>query len=194
MSEAKQLWVLTGGNGAGKSTFFRLCLEPRGMAFINADQIARDIDPEHPEQASYEAARLAALLRDSLLREGRSFCYETVFSHPSKIDFVAQAKALGYEVILVFVHLDNPQLNCARVAQRVSEGGHNVPDEKIRSRLQRTLRNVRVGLSLADEVYLLDNSRQDNPLRPVAQMRSGQVKWAETPPRDWAREMLQDYI
>ncbi|MFN3582101.1 MAG: AAA family ATPase, partial [Pseudomonas sp.] len=83
MSGAKQLWVLTGGNGAGKSTFFRLCLEPRGMAFINADQIARDIDPEHPEQASYEAARLAALLRDGLLREGRSFCYETVFSHPS---------------------------------------------------------------------------------------------------------------
>jgi predicted ABC-type ATPase len=73
-------------------------------------------------------------LRHDLLQKGISFCLETVFSHPSEIDYVAQAKALGYEVILVFIHLPMDQLNQARVAQHVSEGRHSVPTEKIVAR------------------------------------------------------------
>ena len=93
----KQLWLLAGGNGAGKSTFYRTALQPRGMALVNADNIARDMAPDSTEEASYAAAQLAEHLRYDLLNKGVSFCFETVFSHPSKIDFIAQAKALGYE-------------------------------------------------------------------------------------------------
>ena len=184
----KQLWLLAGGNGAGKSTFYRTALQPRGMALVNADNIARDMAPDSAEEASYAAAQLAEHLRYDLLNKGVSFCFETVFSHPSKIDFIAQAKTLGYEVVLVFIHLDNSDLNKARVAQRVSEGGHNVPEEKIETRIPRTLSHIKTALPLADEVYLLDNSRWDMPLQRIAALKAGvPVIYADTLPA-WARE------
>ena len=108
--------MLAGGNGSGKSTFYRNRLAPLGLPFINADILARQLYPQSPEAHSYDAAIVAAEMRSRLLREKRSFCVETVFSHPSKIDFVAQAKTMGYEVVLVFIHLDLISLNKARVA------------------------------------------------------------------------------
>ena len=127
MSDSKQLWVLAGGNGAGKSTFYQIALAPLGVKLINADFIAKVINPDQPELVSYEASGLAEKIRFALLRQGTSFCFETVFSHPSKIDFIASAKALGYEVILVYIHLDTAELNEARVHQRVSEGPREFP-------------------------------------------------------------------
>jgi predicted ABC-type ATPase len=136
MNPHKQLWILAGGNGAGKSTFYRTQLAPLGLPFVNADLLAKELYPEAPEAHSYEAARLAAELRGRLLQEGRCFCFETVFSHPSKIDFVAEAKVLGYEVILVFIHLDSVALNQARIAQRVEEGGISYPATKSKAVFQ----------------------------------------------------------
>ena len=77
----KQLWLLVGGNGAGKTTFYRTQLQPLGMPFVNADDIARDVFPQSPEEHSYEAAKIAENLRNSLLEQGKNFCFETVFSH-----------------------------------------------------------------------------------------------------------------
>lgn len=190
----KQLWLLAGGNGAGKSTFYRTALQPRGMALVNADNIARDLAPDQTEAASYTAARVAEKLRYDLLDKGVSFCFETVFSHPSKIDFMARAKALGYEIVLVFIHLDNSELNKARVAQRVSEGGHNVPDDKIETRIPRTLTHIKAALPLADEVYLLDNSRWNAPLRRVASLKAGIPNLHTNELPDWARDLLRDYL
>ncbi len=133
MKKDKQLWLLTGGNGAGKSTFYKIQLEPLGLPFVNADILAKQLYPNQPEQHSYEAAKIAETMRMQLLQQGRTFCFETVFSHPSKIDFVAQAKVMGYQIVLVFIHLDLVSLNQARVAQRVSEGGHDVPEDKVRN-------------------------------------------------------------
>lgn len=185
-----QLWILAGANGAGKSTFFQLALEPRGAKLINADVIARIIDPEHPESVSYKAAGIADKIRAALLQQRTSFCFETVFSHPSKVDFIARAKALGYEVILVYIHLATGQLNEARVRQRVLLGGHDVPSEKIHSRIPRTLRYVATALPLTDEARLLDNSFRDDPFRQVAVIRKGRIAWALDPLPVWTRQML----
>lgn len=187
---SKQLWVLAGGNGAGKSTFYQVALAPHGVKLINADTIAAVINPEAPEMVSYEAAGIAERIREAMLLQGTSFCFETVFSHPSKIDFIAKAKGLAYEVILVFIHLDTPQLNEARVHQRVSHGGHNVPAEKIFGRLPRTIRNVRKVLPLVDEARLLDNSSHDNPFVPVAVVKKGSCIWRTDPLPGWALELL----
>ena len=191
MRGRRQLWLLAGGNGAGKSTFYRLQLAPLGLPFVNADLIARELYPDAPEVHSYAASRVAAELRQRLLEEGRSFCFETVFSHPSKIDFVAQAKALGYEIVLVFIHLESVELNQARVAQRVSEGGHAVPADKVTARLPRLLGHVKTALMLCDHVRLLDNSRADDPFRQIAVMRAGRLEiLTDGSLPDWAGWLL----
>lgn len=193
MTGAKQLWVLAGGNGAGKSTFYRTSLlKKRGVQFVNADMIAKLINPESPEQVSYEAAHLVERFRDEFLLKGISFCFETVFSHESKIDFIAKAKAYGYQVILVYIHLENPGLNEARVSQRVTEGGHSVPSEKIHTRLPRTMKNVSVALQLADEARLLDNSSREEPYKEIALVKKGRRIRAVDPLSEWADEMLRD--
>lgn len=193
MTRAKQIWVLAGGNGAGKSTFYRQFLERRGVRLVNADLIARVIDPAKPESVGYEAAGLAQVIRERLLQEGVSFCFETVFSHPSKIDFIADAKGSGYEAILVCIHLDTPGLNEARVSQRVSEGGHGVPAEKIRSRLPRTLKHIAAALPLVDEARILNNSLRDDPFRLVAIVRKGRRVWVSPDPlQDWAAQVMKD--
>ncbi|MDA8141597.1 MAG: zeta toxin family protein [Desulfobacteraceae bacterium] len=186
---SKQLWVLAGGNGAGKSTFHQIALAPWGVKLINADLIAKIINPEDPETVSYEAAGIAERIREALLRQGTSFCFETVFSHPSKIDFIAMAKGLGYEVILVYIHLSAPELNEARVYQRVSEGGHNVPVEKIHERLPRTMRYVAAALPLVDEARLLDNSSRSDPYQQVAVIQRGRLVWNIEPLPRWARQI-----
>lgn len=194
MSAKKQLWLLAGGNGAGKSTFYRLFLAPRGIPFVNADLIARNLDRRHPEAASYEAARLAERLRADLLNKGITFCFETVFSHPSKIDFVAEAKAHGYEVVLVLIQLPSDQLNQARVAQRVSEGGHDVPAEKIVTRIPRTLQHIRQVLPLVDTALLFDNGSETSPFQPIAHLHNGQLHNTANPLPTWAAEILDEYV
>ncbi|GMR05603.1 MAG: zeta toxin family protein [Gammaproteobacteria bacterium] len=193
MKSSKQLWVLAGGNGAGKSTFYRTRLEPLGIPFINADILAKIIFPHAPEIHSYDAAIIASHIRAQLLQQGRTFCFETVFSHPSKIDFIAQAKTLGYQIILVFIHLDNISLNLARVAQRVNEGGHNVPEEKVINRIPRVLKLMQQTFPLCDYVYILENSRLDNPFKQIAILNNGQLEKKVNLLPKWASKILIDY-
>lgn len=188
----KQLWLLVGGNGAGKSSFYRLVLEPLGLPFVNADRLARIVYPEAPEARSYEAALLAEQQRNTLLLSGASFCFETVYSHPSKIDFTARAKAIGYTVIMVVIHLEHAELNAARVAQRVNEGGHDVPTEKLIQRIPRMLAQVKASIPLCDEVRVLDNSSADNPFQPVMTIQGGKVEIHQHPLPSWAAQMLND--
>jgi predicted ABC-type ATPase len=194
MTEKKQLWMLVGGNGAGKSTFYKHYLEPAGVLFINADNIAKTLSPKNSESASYKASRIAEHLRKDLLTKGVSFCFETVFSHPSKIDFMADAKAQGYEIILGIIHLENDQLNQARVSQRVTEGGHSVPTEKIISRIPRTLDNICRAIPLADETYLLDNSSLDEPFQQLASIKRGLITFKIEQLPEWASEALTGYL
>jgi len=149
MTVSKQLWILAGGNGAGKTTFYEKFLAPKGIRLVNADVIAKIINPVNPEYVGYEAASLVDKIREKFLHQGITFCYETVFSHVSKIDFVAEAKANSYDIIFVYIHLDTSELNEARVYQRVAEGGHNVPVAKIHSRIPRITKNIAKALPLA---------------------------------------------
>lgn len=186
----KQLWLLAGANGSGKSTFYHSQLQPLGLPFVNADVIAREFFPNAPEAHSYDAARIAEEIRHQLLLEDRSFCFETVFSHPSKIDFIARAKSLGFETILVFIHLDLIDLNKARVSQRVRDGGHFVPDDKVESRLPRTLENIKAALPLFDQARILNNSSTFDPFRPVATYKNGEVVFHDQPPSQWLEELF----
>lgn len=95
MTTPPELWLLVGGNGSGKTTFYERFLARRKIPLVNADNIARSLWPDAPEKHSYEAALIAERERYRLLEERQTFCFETVFSHPSKLDFIGAAKAAG---------------------------------------------------------------------------------------------------
>lgn len=128
------LHVVAGPDGAGRSTYVDLVLEPVvGLPFVNADRIAAAEWPGEELQHAYDASAAAAAVRERLLAARRSFITETVFSHESKVVLVQAASSAGYLVHLhvLVVPVD---LSVARVAQRVDEGGHDVPEDKIRQR------------------------------------------------------------
>lgn len=186
----KQLWVLAGGNGSGKSTFYNTWLKNKGVEFINADLIEKRLDLTTDSEPSYEAAKIARKLFRENIEMGRSFCFETVFSHESKLEMIKEAQRLGYFVNLVFIHLSNSDLNQLRVKQRVSTGGHPVPSDKIVSRIPRTLVLIKQAIQVADCSIVFDNSQYDNPYMPVAKKRGGEVTIYAEPLPEWAAEVL----
>lgn len=189
-----QLWLLAGGNGAGKSTYYERFLKPGGMIFVNADLVAREINPSDPESVSYEAAQKVEAIRLGYLEQSVNFAFETVFSHPSKIDFVARAKALGYSTVLVYIHLVSIELNQARVSQRVAQGGHSVPPDKVASRIPRTVDNIRQALPLFDQAYLYDNSSATHPHQLVAQVDHGHITRKIPTLPEWAETILEGVV
>lgn len=169
-----RLDLIVGSNGAGKTTFVRKVLlpsTPPGTVFVNADEIAKQRWPEDPEGKSYEAAQVAAQTRQALIVVRRPFIAETVFSHPSKLDLIAEAQAAGFFVALHVV-LVPENLTVKRVEYRVVAGGHTVPEEKIRGRYARMWSVVAQAIQVCDTATVYDNSTKGG-YREVAQMVRG---------------------
>jgi predicted ABC-type ATPase len=156
------LHLIAGPNGAGKTTLFRALIGPRypGLPFVNADHHeAEHLQGEaNPRRRSELARAWADAARAALLAEGEAFVTETVFSHPSKLELLAQARANGFATALYIVCVDDPRLLLARVRARVREGGHDVPPDKIITRYPRTLALLRDALALAEVSFLFDGS------------------------------------
>ncbi len=107
---------------------------------------------------SYFAAFLADFIRQSLMNAGISFSMETVMSHPSKLDIMRLAHQKKFRIYLYYVSTESAEINIGRVRTRVKEGGHNVPDEKVRTRYVRSLDNLLEAIKLSNRAYLFDNS------------------------------------
>jgi predicted ABC-type ATPase len=184
--------VLAGPNGAGKSTFHDLHVRPLGVPFVNADLIARDLEEPDDERRARSAAALADAERRLLVSRGESFCMETVFSDPvgARLDFLRSAQGEGYEVILVFIGLDGPELSLARVIQRVAQGGHDVPEARLVTRYPRTLANLQAAVGVVDMALLLDNSDVDVPYRFVALFARGRRRRKARHVPAWARQIV----
>ena len=159
-SSGPLLVVIAGPGGAGKTTFFKTQLAATGLRFVNADLLARELRPDNPAAVGYAAAQLADQTRHQLIDLGVSFCVETVFSDPAgdKRRFIRQAMAVGYHVVLIVIGTESAELCQARVLQRVSEGGHDVPDNKLMARLPRSMRNLRLAVPIVDHANVFDNS------------------------------------
>jgi len=170
------LLVLAGCNGAGKTTFFETFLRDTGIAFVNADDIARALAATGPPVDPYRAAELAGGLRRDLVARRRTFCMKSVLSDPvgDKLEFLQAAQRAGYRVIFIWIRLASVELSIARVMQRVAAGGHDVPDAKLEARYRRTWHNATAALRFADLALVIDNSSAERPFRHVETWRSGQ--------------------
>lgn len=162
------LHLLAGPNGSGKSTYVTRLLQPvTHLPFVNADVIAAERWPDAQAEHAYDASRAAADVRSTFLADRRSFITETVFSHPSKLELVDAAIAQGHLVHLHII-LVPVEVGVNRVAERVRDGGHDVPEQKIRDRYARLWDLVAKARSSADRAEFFDNGSATNPFRRVA--------------------------
>lgn len=178
--------AIAGPNGAGKSTFYEAHLKSCGLRFLNADILAREFEVD-----AYEAARIAGAVRAELVTQRESFIFETVFSDPvgDKLGFLKQTAQSGYAVVLCFIGITNVEMSGQRVAMRVSQGGHDVPNDKLFERYPRTLANLAAAIRELPCVLIFDNSDLRTPFRHVAAYTGGQV-WSKPPLPAWLKPVL----
>jgi len=133
---SKNLYIISGCNGAGKTTASYTVL-PEVLdcrEFVNADEIARGLSPFNPESVAIEAGRLMLQRIEDLLAKGETFSIETTLATKSYINLVRRAQSQGYTVRLLFFWLNSPELALLRIAERVSKGGHNISEPIVRRR------------------------------------------------------------
>ena len=160
MPDDKFILIIAGPNGAGKTTFANVFL-PTGYNcpyFVNADMIASGLSPFSPESEAIQAGKLMLKQINKYVDDGVTFAIETTLSGRGYAKTIPQWQQLGYSVHLIFLSLKNPETALERVAFRVSQGGHHIPDETVRRRFHKGLENFN-GLykELVDRWYLYDN-------------------------------------
>lgn len=153
--------IIAGPNGAGKTTFAREFLpqEANCLTFINADLIAQGLSPFRPEEAAVRAARLMLEMIAECVKRRESFAIETTLSGRTYARMIPQWRQAGYEVVLFFLQLPSEDLAVARVADRVAQGGHDIPEPVIRRRFHAGITNFHALYKpLVDVWRLYDNS------------------------------------
>ncbi len=173
-AENRKIVIIAGPNGAGKTTFARSFLPAEAdlQRFINADLIAAGLAPFAPETAALRAGRLMLKEIELCVRRANSFAFETTLSGVTYLRQIAQWRAQGYAVSLFFLSLPNAETAIARVASRVRQGGHDVPETVIRRRFTAGLENFnRLYKGAVDDWVLYDNTGA----KPVM------LDWGETP-------------
>lgn len=126
--------------------------------------------------------------REKLLNTNKPMIMETVLSQADKLDFVERAKKKGYRIISIYVSTKSPEINIERVKKRVSEGGHDVPEDKLRARYERSMKNLPLLASLSDELYIYDNT---STLKLAGSIVNGTLHLPDDAP-EWTRKALQN--
>ena len=168
---SKNLYIISGCNGAGKTTASYTVLPDilDCREFVNADEIARGLSPFNPESVSIEAGRLMLQRIEDLLAKDKTFSIETTLATKSYINLVRRAQAKGYTVRLLFFWLNSPELALLRIAERVAKGGHNIPEPVVRRRYVVGIRNlIRLFMNEVDYWVIYDNSEY-----PAVQVATG---------------------
>ncbi|MDD2367482.1 MAG: zeta toxin family protein [Desulfuromonadaceae bacterium] len=165
MTDELKIVIIAGPNGAGKTTFAREFLPNEGNCptFINADLIAAGISPFAPESVSIRAGRLMLDEIDDRVRNCKSFAFETTLSGRSYLHKIRQWQELGYHVKLLFLSLPNADVAIARVAARVSQGGHNIPENIIRRRFDSGLKNFDTMYKQQVDAWMLYDNSESKP-------------------------------
>jgi predicted ABC-type ATPase len=163
----KDLYIIAGCNGAGKTTAsFTILPEILNCKeFVNADEIAKGLSPFQPEKVSIEAGRIMLERINDLLNSQANFAFETTLATKSYRSKIFLAREKGYNVTLLFFWLRNADLAIERVRTRVIEGGHHIETEVIRRRYKNGIKNLfEIYLPIVDEIMIFDNSEGKHDL------------------------------
>lgn len=162
------------------------------------DQVGKiSVDNDSVELSSikvggYWAAIFAEFIREKLLEKGESFTFETVMSHISKVQFLQRAQDLGYRTYLYFVATSSPEINVERVKLRVSQNGHDVPEDKIRKRYVESLDLLSEAIKVSNRAYIFDNSKEEGQHFLVAEFQDGVlIESAEEVPGWFDKAVIQ---
>ncbi|MBL7717268.1 MAG: zeta toxin family protein [Flavipsychrobacter sp.] len=138
------LYIIGGPNGAGKTTGAYTLLPGvvHCKEYVNADEIARGLSPFNPEGVSIEAGKIMLQRIQELIAANETFAIETTLTTRYYVNIARACIEKGYQVDLLFVYLNNPELSIDRVAKRVAKGGHNIPEDIIRRRYPKALKNL----------------------------------------------------
>lgn len=142
---------------------------------------------------SYLASYVATYIRNGLLllnKKDLTFTIETVMSHESKLDFMRAARERGYRIYLYYISTSSPEINVGRVATRVMRGGHNVPEDKIKSRYERSLRNLHEAILLSDRAYIFDNSESSHKWIAEYDGATGELRYKEDEIPQWVEQYV----
>jgi len=171
----KDLYIIAGCNGAGKTTAsFTILPEILNCKeFVNADEIAKGLSPFQPEKVSIEAGRIMLERINDLLNSQENFAFETTLATRSYRSKIFLAKERGYNVTLLFFWLRNADLAIERVRTRVIEGGHHIETEVIKRRYKNGIKNLfEIYLPIVDEIMIFDNSEGKHDLIAEKTMES----------------------
>ncbi len=155
------MYIIAGCNGAGKTTAAFSILPDilDCRQFVNADEIAKGLSPFDPASVAIEAGRTMLKRIAELLPRKNTFSIETTLATKSYVDYIRKAHDFGYKVVLLFFFLDSPQLAIRRVAQRVSEGGHDIPVHVILRRYAAGIKNLfKLFIPVVDYWMIANNS------------------------------------
>jgi len=157
----KNLYIVSGCNGAGKTTASYTILPEilNCKEFVNADEIARGLSPFQPEKVAIEAGKIMLRRIDELLKNNENFAFETTLATKSYKNTILEAKSKGYNVTLIFFWLQTVELAKNRVQERVLKGGHNIETDVIERRYFAGIRNLfDIYISISNNVLIFDNS------------------------------------
>ena len=191
------LIVIAGPNGSGKTSVTSKILHHEWLEdseYINPDNVARDIFGNwNNRDAILNAANYCNDWRERCLAEHKSHIFETVMSAPDKVDYIIRAKEAGFFIRLFFVSTVSPTINAKRVAQRVLDGGHDIPIPKIISRYDKSIANCKIVSEVVDRLYVYDNSIEDAEARLLFRLNNGDLtkQYIDDLP-DWALTILPE--
>ena len=160
--EEKILYLIAGANGSGKSTLASELLPSENIDFLNADDLAKSLCPDHIESVKIQAGKILLKRLTHLLNSNKSFAIETTLSGKNHIKTIKRAKEVGFKVVLIYSFLDNPTLCEKRIKIRVLNGGHDIPKDDIIRRFYRSKKNfLYVYKDIVDEWNLFYNGASE---------------------------------
>ena len=158
----KETIIIAGGNGVGKTTFARAFLRENDYEFLNADEIAKSLSAENPQDKKISAGKLFFQKLNDSVAENKSLLIESTLAGRYLQKFIENVKEKNYQITIIFLFAESPEILIERIAERVKKGGHFVPDEDVRRRFIRGKNNFwKIYKDLADRWFMYYNMKDN---------------------------------